>query len=924
MGNLPGDLSNVKYPFVSGGEMGKRTNEKDWKKTTLETPDSWPHVLRITLNTLLQNKLPAFLFWGSDLVTFYNDAAMSILEEVENPISILGLSAKNSLPPGWKVLKAHIEQVFRTGESFLIENKRMPFSKNKKEKQAYWTFSFTCVMDEFGMPAGVILTAIQIEECPTDDSGLFEEVSEHAAQLNYIINAAELGTWNVNTDTNKINLNPRASEWFGLSGEENLLDALLKTIVDEDRQSVINKVDEAIKPGSNGIYQVKYSIVNPGTSEKRRLLAIGKAQFNDERRVFRFGGILQDITEEYLLIEKLRNTEERLLLAIETSEMGMWEFDIPLQELTHSSKLAELLGFKKSAILGVKEMNGSVHPEDLPYLANEFMPELLKKGRMQIEYRIIKKTGATIWVRNHSKVIYDENDLAIKLIGTLHDITEQKEHQNKIEASEQNLRAIVESGPFPIGVYSAKDERLEMVNQSWVKTLGRGRHLVGKKYLEIFPEYERQLVYRHFKEAIKTGNSFQSEQERVDLEKAGVLDSYYFNYTITPIKNAEGKVIRLINSAVDVTESVLAKNKLIESEAGFRLLAESMPQFVWSGNKEGTINYVNQEVFNYTGLSLKKITGENLLNIIHEKDRVKTVALLRHSLETGEDFIVEHRFQRYDGVYRWQLSRAVSLKDANGEIQMWVGTSTDIQEIKEEEELKDFFISMASHELKTPITSLKAYVQVLLSNYSESNDPFLYKSLKIVDKQIIKLTNLISELLDISKIKSGKLNLNIDQILLNELVADTIEAFSISNPEFTISFHCKEDLYVMADIERISQVLINFLSNAIKYSADSKNIEVTCQVKHSDVEISVTDHGIGINKAELPRIFERFFRGGGNYEKTIPGFGIGLYIAEDIIKRHGGDIGADSEPEKGSRFYFSLPLMDKTGDDNEDLSDSKL
>lgn len=904
-----GKLPIVKYPFHAGGEMGKRTSEKDWENSILGAPDKWPINLRIILNTLLRNKLPTLLFWGPDLITFYNDAAISVFEV---PVSsgILGLSAKNSLPPGWKMLEPDINQVLGTGESRLLENKLMPFSKDGHGKHGHWTFNFTCVMNEYSKPEGVMLTGIEKIKDREDQSQLFEVVSEYADQLNYIIDAAELGTWNINHETNKIDFNSRAWEWFGLSGEGNMLEVLLKTIVAEDRQSIINKIGEALKPGSNGVYQVEYNIENPVTKEKRRLLSKGKAQFNQEDKVSRFGGIFQDITEQYLLLEKLRTTEERLTLALETAEIGTWELDIPSLEISHSPKLAELLGYEKSTILGVEEMSAHVHPEDLPYLHNEYMPQLMKEGRMEIEYRIIQQSGEIIWVRNHSKVIYDVNQVVIKLIGTLYDITEQKERQTKIEASEHNLRTIVESGPFPISIYSGEEWRLEMANTAWVSLSGKEENLIGKSYLEIFPEYEHQPVFRHLEEVIRTGNSFQSVQERVDLKKNGVLTTYYFNYTITPVKDEEGKVVRLINSAVDVTEFVLAKNKIEESEASFRLLADSMPQFVWSANGKGVLLYVNQESFNYTGLSLEELTGLNFLNIIDEKDLDITLDAISDSAKTGNDYRVEHRFRRYDGVYRWQLSRAVPLKDANGEIQMWVGTSTDIQDMKEQEELKDFFISMASHELKTPITSLKAYVQILLSNYAESNDLFLVKSLKIADKQIIKLTNLISELLDISKIKSGKLTLNIDHFTINKLVAETIDEFSITSPDYKINFHCETDLTVQADSDRITQVITNFLSNAIKYSLDSKIIDVTCRVVKNEVEVRVRDYGMGINKEEMSRVFERFFRGAGNSESTIPGFGIGLFIAQDIIKRHGGRIGVESERGKGASFYFILPLME--------------
>ena len=159
-----------------------------------------------------------------------------------------------------------------------------------------------------------------------------------------------------------------------------------------------------------------------------------------------------------------------------------------------------------------------------------------------------------------------------------------------------------------------------------------------------------------------------------------------------------------------------------------------------------------------------------------------------NSVNSGTDFIFEHRFRRDDGEYRWQLTRAIPQKDSTGKVQMWVGTSTDIQEIKELDQQKDYFISMASHELKTPVTSMKGYVQILKSLHLNSGDAFLKKSLNIIDKQIVTLTNLISDLLDVSKIKSGSLVLNKKYFQINELVKEVIDEIEHINPDYRISF----------------------------------------------------------------------------------------------------------------------------------------
>jgi signal transduction histidine kinase len=193
--------------------------------------------------------------------------------------------------------------------------------------------------------------------------------------------------------------------------------------------------------------------------------------------------------------------------------------------------------------------------------------------------------------------------------------------------------------------------------------------------------------------------------------------------------------------------------------------------------------------------------------------------------------------------------------------------------------------------------------------YAGGDDKFLKSSLDIVDRQIVTLTKLISELLDLSKIKSGNLVLNQENFDINELIKDKIDEIKHINAAKSISFSKKGNPIVFADRDRIGQVLINFLTNAVKYSPDTLKIKVKAVVKNNNVIVYVEDSGIGINKADQEKIFQRFYRVEGKNEKTFPGFGIGLFIASEIIKRHNGKIGVESEPGKGSVFYFSLPIL---------------
>jgi PAS domain S-box-containing protein len=240
----------------------------------------------------------------------------------------------------------------------------------------------------------------------------------------------------------------------------------------------------------------------------------------------------------------------------------------------------------------------------------------------------------------------------------------------------------------------------------------------------------------------------------------------------------------------------------------------------------------------------------------------------------------------------------------------------ELRKLSEWDVQKNNFIAMASHELKTPITSIKGYVQLLLhamekeKNEEKPLPPLLVKSsLKSVDKQISRLTRLISELLDLSKIETGTLELKKENFILNELAIETVEDILYTTPSHEIilfhDFHCQ----VFADKDRIGQVMINFLTNAIKYSPDNKRINVRIHRLDNEIAFSVEDFGIGIDEHEQSRVFERFYRARGRQEQTYPGFGIGLFIANEFIQKHGGRLLVESEKGKGSVFTFTLPIV---------------
>lgn len=351
---------------------------------------------------------------------------------------------------------------------------------------------------------------------------------------------------------------------------------------------------------------------------------------------------------------------------------------------------------------------------------------------------------------------------------------------------------------------------------------------------------------------------------------------------------------------------------LTVSREHFKLLADHITQLTWTNLPNGEVNFYNERWYNYTGLTFEESKGWGWRDAIHPDDVEQFMAKYVDSLQSGKIFEAENRYRRgRDGAYRWHLNRAMPLRNESGDIVLWVGTATDIEEQKRELERKDEFIGVASHELKTPLTSLKGYLQ-LISMHSREELPDIVKQyVSKANSAIGKLQFLVDDLLDVSKIKAGRLSYNLDVINLKNVVANSIEIASHMYPAYTIEVENDTDFMITGNAERVEQVLMNLINNAIKYSNGSKRVIVKTGKHGKCVRVSITDFGIGLSEEQKYKIFERFYRVEDKKNMTS-GLGMGLYISSEIIHTHNGKIGVDSKLGEGSTFYFDLPLEGAT------------
>lgn len=236
---------------------------------------------------------------------------------------------------------------------------------------------------------------------------------------------------------------------------------------------------------------------------------------------------------------------------------------------------------------------------------------------------------------------------------------------------------------------------------------------------------------------------------------------------------------------------------------------------------------------------------------------------------------------------------------------------TDITERKQAEQRKDELISMISHELKTPVTGIKGFTQVLYSRFKKRDDEETLHFLSRMDAQINKLTRLINDLLDISKMNVGKLRFAEEVFDLDTLIQETVENLQAVTPTYTLRIERRARAQVFGDRDRIGQVLLNLLTNALKYSPEAEVVRIHAFCEGDHAVVSVQDFGIGIAEAHHQKIFERFYQVTDPVEKTYPGLGIGLYLSNEIISRHSGRMWVESQRGKGATFSFSLPLYRK-------------
>ncbi len=581
---------------------------------------------------------------------------------------------------------------------------------------------------------------------------------------------------------------------------------------------------------------------------------------------------------------------------------GIWIINLQGQTLYVNTKMASLLGYSAEELI-----NMSVY--------DFFFPEDLKrsKGRLHNTFnglssshtsKFRRKDGTALVVVSRTGPLQDQNGLIYGALGIFTNITQELTHEVGIA----QLASIVESSDDAIWSFDFTGKI-----KSWNKGAENLYGYIAKEMLEesiykIIPKNPailktiKQLINR-----LKRGESVPII-ESVRQTKSGQIIQVSFNASL--IKSSDENIY-----GISIIERDITLHKKIEQEntellAQLNGLVEIAPIGIAFVNNQLQFIKTNDTFAEIAGLPfiehLNKTPNE-LFNPAHAKliNKQFDSVLSNRRLKSFEiENLRDTPQKQFVSVICYPIETTANHYGIGVILQ-------DITEQKIIERRKDDFLSMASHELKTPLTAIKAFTQLLqLSKQTRAKkDTSL---LQKIDQQINRLTKLVNDLLDISKIRSGKIAIEPEWFDFDALVNETIKTYQAAITSHHISIFGKTESTIFADRHRISQVITNLLSNAIKYSPNSDQVEVEMEKQAGHINFSVRDYGIGISPINQKRIFQSFYRVFDPNDNQFPGLGIGLYIASEIIRLHGGTIGVKSRLSAGSLFYFNLPYETKS------------
>jgi PAS domain S-box-containing protein len=510
-----------------------------------------------------------------------------------------------------------------------------------------------------------------------------------------------------------------------------------------------------------------------------------------------------------------------------------------------------------------------------------------------------------------NKEVKAKNKLFVKANEELADTQDTlKMIIGELANSEARLRGVFERAPLGMALLSGPNKIIEFANDNMLKFWGKDQSIIGQSHRLALSSIKEQEFEALVETVYTSGIAFKGHEQKAITIYNGVKRKGYYNFVYEPIKDELG-VTSILIIADDVTEEVRTRKQANRTLQMLNTAVESAELGTWFYDIETSKFFPSTKLKALFGFKADELMPyTTAIDHISVEYREEVIGAINSALTNGESYDLEFPIKvAQSNSIRWLRATGSLNKSDADKPSYYSGIIMDVTARNLDDQRKNDFIAMVSHELKTPLTSLKAYVQILISKASKVEDDYAVAALNKAEQQINKMNNLIKSFLDVARLEAGKINIHIEAFNIDDLIHDVVaDASEIMSSHKLIYQPCKK-IIVNADKDKIAQVVTNYLSNAVKYSAKGKNILISCKESQGMVQVSVKDEGIGVKSQDIDKLFNRFYRIENTDTQTIPGFGIGLYLCAEIIKRHNGQIWADSEPGVGSTFHFCIPQV---------------
>ncbi|MDT3404694.1 PAS domain S-box protein [Mucilaginibacter terrae] len=812
--------------------------------------------------------------------------------------SVIGKTLKEALPelegqPFFQLL----EDVFTTGKPYEAEEDLVQMIIDGQLQDNYYSFTYKPLFNAEGKVWAILNTATNV----TGQVTARKHAHEIKEQLNFSLAAAGIGTWYLNLDTNKVSWDERTKELYGFPKDDVVVyEEALKYIHPNDRLLVDAAVTRALNHESGGNYDIKFRTIGAVDKKLRWLHCKGKAYFNTNGQPYRFSGITLDISEQVFADEKIKSAEQLAQLALENIDAGSYLVHLATNAISYTPLFAKILTGNEAVDLNREAFIKYVHPEDLKVRKAAY-EKALRTGKLSYEARVVWDDGSVHWIKVTGRYTYDNTKKPTHFSGIVEDITADAEA--KLE--QQRLLWLIDNSTDLIAL-SNWDGKLTYLNKAGQKMMGfDSLQEAQRPTVEyVMPDQVKRVAEEINPSLLKHGR-WEGEVIYRNHKTGEAIPGYATSLLVRDV--ASGEPLGRASVVRDLRPEIAARKALIESEQLFRAITTASPTALWMTDNSGEITYVNQVWVNWTGRPLDEHLGSGWLNSVLPDDVQVAADKFINDFKAQVVHESFFRITHLNGKIRWVVCTGNPQYNAEGIFKGYVGACVDITDQKQLQQQKDEFIGIASHELKTPVTSLKAYTQVLQTIFMREGDE---KSAMLgkMNNQIDRLTSLIGDLLDVTKIQSGRLQFNDDYFDFNQLITELVEDLQRTTSKHQIALELNTTGTAYADKDRIVQVITNLISNAIKYSPQADKIIVRTSLKNNEINVCVQDFGIGIKEDKQHKVFEQFYRVSGDKQHTFPGLGLGLYISSEIIKREGGRIWVTSVEGQGSTFCFALPV----------------